>query len=285
MSVAGGVANAVARARLHGCETLQIFAKNASRWQAPALGDDDARAFRDAVDEAGLQPVFSHASYLINLATESPLLREQSIDALADEFSRAARLGLHGVVLHPGTCTSGTQAEALSRAADAARIALSRDPDNPVHLLFEHTAGQGRTIGSRFEHLAALVERLDGSPRIGVCLDTCHLIASGYDLVSPDGYEDTMARFDTLVGFERLHLIHANDSKKPCGSRVDRHEHIGDGCLGLEPFRRLLHDRRLAGLPMIIETAKSSGAERARAIVLDPLDDRNLQMLRALRGS
>ena len=150
-------------------------------------------------------------------------------------------------------------------------------------VLLEHTAGQGRTLGYRFEHLAAIIEQLDGSPRVGVCLDTCHLVASGYDIVSAEGYAQTFAAFDRLVGFDRLRAIHANDSKRPCGSRVDRHEHIGEGCLGVEPFHRMLHDPRFAGLPMLIETEKSPMRGRADAIVPDPLDLKNLETLRRLR--
>ena len=151
-------------------------------------------------------------------------------------------------------------------------------------VLFEHTAGQGRTLGYRFEHLAALIAHLDGSPRVGVCLDTCHLVASGYDIVSPDGFDETFRSFDTLVGFDRLRVLHANDSKRPCGSRVDRHEHIGDGCLGTEPFRRILHDRRFAGRPLLIETEKSPDCSKPHLVVADPMDVRNLDTLRRLRG-
>jgi deoxyribonuclease-4 len=150
-------------------------------------------------------------------------------------------------------------------------------------VILEHTAGQGRTIGHRFEHLAAILEHLDGSPRVGVCLDTCHLVASGYDIVSVDGYASTFAQFDRLVGFDRLRVVHANDSKRPCGSRVDRHEHIGRGCLGLEPFRRILHDHRFAGRPLLIETEKSVVATRPNAVAIDPLDAANLDTLRRLR--
>ncbi len=150
-------------------------------------------------------------------------------------------------------------------------------------VLLEHTAGQGRTLGHRFEHLAAILEHLDGSPRVGVCLDTCHLLASGYDIVSESGYAETFAAFDRLVGLDRLHVFHGNDSKKPCGSRVDRHEHIGDGYLGLEPFRRLLNDPRFANLAMLIETEKARGSEKAGTIVEDPYDRRNLETLRRLR--
>jgi deoxyribonuclease-4 len=156
-------------------------------------------------------------------------------------------------------------------------------PRRRTMLLFEHTAGQGRTVGHRFEHLAAIIGHLDGSPRAGVCLDTCHLVASGYDIATVDGYRDSFASFGRLVGFDRLRVIHANDSKRPCGSRIDRHEHVGEGCLGLEPFRWILGDPRFAGLPMLIETRKSDRSCDPRTIVRDPFDMRNLATLRRLR--
>lgn len=283
MSVAGGVSKAVQRARLHGCEALQIFTKNANQWKAKPLDPVEVRAFRAAVDVSGLRPVVSHASYLINMATTAPVLREQSTAAFADELDRADALGLHGVVIHPGTCTAGSEDDALLLIAESIRTALKARPRRRTMVLLEHTAGQGRTVGHRFEHLATILEHLDGSPRVGVCLDTCHLLASGYDISSEDGYRSTFDAFDHIVGLDRLEVFHGNDSKKPCGSRVDRHEHIGDGCLGVEPFRRLLRDPRFADLPMLIETAKSRGSERPNQIVTDPYDERNLDTLRRLR--
>jgi deoxyribonuclease-4 len=177
MSVAGGVANAVERAVLHGCESLQIFSKNANRWIAPPLDAADVRRFRRRLDETGITPAVSHASYLINLASTNPSLRAQSMDALADELDRAHRLALLGVVLHPGTCTAGTEDDALSLIAQAIRTVFARQRRRPTMILLEHTAGQGRTVGYRFDHLSTIIERLDGSPRLGVCLDTCHLVA------------------------------------------------------------------------------------------------------------
>jgi deoxyribonuclease-4 len=284
MSVAGGVSKAVDRAALHGCEALQIFAKNASQWRGVALAADEVRRFRQRVDTTGVAPVVSHASYLINLAAAAPGLREQSIAAFVDELDRAHALGLLGVVIHPGTCTEGADRDGLRRIAAAIRVAFKARPRRRTMVLLEHTAGQGRALGHRFEHLRAIIEELSGSPRVGVCLDTCHLVASGYDIVSAEGYSRTFAEFEALVGFDRLHVIHANDSKRPCGSRVDRHEHIGQGCLGLEPFRRMLHDRRFAGRPMLIETEKTGRRGRADSIDLDPLDVANLETLRALRA-
>lgn len=284
MSVAGGVSKAVARARLHGCEALQIFAKNANQWKGKPLDPVEVRAFHAALADGDIHPVVSHASYLINLATRSPVLKEQSTAAFADELDRAAELGLLGVVIHPGTCTSGSEQEALRLVAESIRTALRSRPRRNVMVLLEHTAGQGRTVGHRFEHLATILDYLDGSPRVGVCLDTCHLLASGYDITTEDGYRDTFETFDRIVGLDRLKVVHGNDSKKPCGSRVDRHEHIGEGCLGLEPFRRLLRDPRFAHLPMLIETAKASDAGRATQILTDPFDAKNLSALRALRA-
>ncbi len=285
MSSAGGVSKAVDRAVAHGCEALQIFTKNANQWRGRPLDPAEVTAFLRRIDQTGMRPVVSHASYLINLATTFPALREQSIAALIDELDRADALGLLGVVIHPGTCTAGTEDEALRLIADAIRQAFRARPRRPTMVILEHTAGQGRTMGYRFEHLAAIVGHLRGSARIGVCLDTCHLIASGYDIASEHGYRDTFAAFDRLVGLDRLKVFHANDSKKPCGSRVDRHEHIGRGCLGEAPFRRILHDRRFAELPMLIETEKSRCSERAGTIETDPFDVQNLATLRRLRAA
>ena len=283
MSVAGGVSKAVDRAVVHGCEALQIFTKNANQWRGKPLDPAEVRLFRERIEQTGITPVVSHASYLINLATTFPLLREQSIAAFVDEIDRAEALGLLGVVIHPGTCTAGPDDEALRLIAEAIRVAFKARPRGRTMVLLEHTAGQGRTLGHRFEHLAAVIRHLRGSTRVGVCLDTCHLVASGYDITTEAGYRDTFEQFERIVGIERLRAFHANDSKRPCGSRVDRHEHIGQGCLGLEPFRWLLHDARFTGLPLLIETEKTRGAEKKGAIVADPLDVRNLETLRRLR--
>jgi deoxyribonuclease-4 len=283
MSVAGGVSKAVDRAVLHGCEALQIFAKNANQWRGKPLDPVDVRQFRRKADRAGITPVVSHASYLINLATAAPVLRQQSIDAFVDELDRAATLGLLGVVIHPGTCTEGTDDEGLRRIGDAIRQAFKARPRQKTMVLLEHTAGQGRTLGYRFEHLAAILDHLNGSSRVGVCLDTCHLVASGYDIVSELGYCETFDAFDRLVGFDRLKVFHGNDSKKPCASRVDRHEHIGRGCLGAATFHRLLHDARFDRLPILIETEKTARTTKPSTIVTDPLDVMNLTLLRSLR--
>jgi deoxyribonuclease IV len=281
MSVAGGLPRAVERAVVHRCQALQIFAKNASQWRGRVLPPAEIRAFRAAVKAAGIAPVVSHASYLINLASTLPGLRAQSLEAMGDELDRAEALGLLGVVLHPGCYTVGGEAEGLELIAEGLLELLRARRRGKTMILLEHTAGQGTALGATFEQLASIIARMNDHRRVGVCLDTCHLLASGYDLCSPEGYASTFAQFGRVVGFERLKAFHMNDSKKPLGSRVDRHEHIGQGCLGLEPFRRIVNDRRFRDLPMLLETPKAEGKAKG-TIDVDPLDERNLNTLRAL---
>lgn len=284
MSVAGGLPRAVDRAIVHGCAAFQIFAKNANQWRGRVLPPEEISEFRAKVEAARLAPVVSHASYLINLATAIPALRRQSIAAMADEIDRAEALGLLGVVLHPGCYTQGSEADGLRLIADALAELLSERRTGRTMVLLEHTAGQGTALGASFEELAAIVEQMNDHPRVGVCLDTCHLLASGYDIRTPEGYARTFEQFGRSVGFERLKVFHLNDSKKPLGSRVDRHEHIGKGFLGLETFRRLVNDPRFEHLPMLLETPKTEGRSPTR-IELDPLDDENLETLRRLVDS
>jgi len=284
MSVAGGLPLAVDRAVLHRCEALQIFAKNANQWRGREVPRAEIRDFRARVKAAGLFPVVSHASYLINLATTLPGLRRQSIEAMGDELDRAETLGLLGVVLHPGCYTSGSEAEGLRLVAEALLALLRERRRGRTMVLLEHTAGQGTSLGATFEQLASIIAMMKGHRRVAVCLDTCHLIASGYDLSTPEAYAATFARFGEVVGFDRLKMFHFNDSKKPLGSRVDRHTHIGDGFLGLEPFRRIVNDPRFRGLPMLLETPKEESRSPTK-IALDRFDERNLEILRGLVGA
>ena len=281
MSVAGGLPLAVDRALLHRCEALQIFAKNANQWRGRDVPRAEIRDFRARVKASGIFPVVSHASYLINLATTLPGLRRQSIEAMADELDRAEALGLFGVVLHPGCYTAGSVAEGLGLVAEALHALLRERRRGRTMVLLEHTAGQGTSLGATFEQLASIIAMMKGHRRVGVCLDTCHLIASGYDLSTPDAYASTFARFGEVVGFDRLKMFHLNDSKRPLGSRVDRHTHIGEGFLGLEPFRRIVNDPRFRGLPMLLETPKEESRSPTK-VALDRLDERNLGILRAL---
>jgi deoxyribonuclease-4 len=282
MSIAGGLPRAVDRAQASRCDALQIFTKSVGQWRARALPSDEIALFRRKIEESGIHPVVAHNSYLINLAAATPGLRDQSIAALGEELDRAQALGLDGLVMHPGSYTTGTEAHGLRLIADALAVLLRARPGARTMVLLEHTAGQGTNLGHRFEHLASIIESLDGSPRVGVCLDTCHLLTAGFDLCSETGYEDTFREFDRLVGLDRIKAFHLNDSKRPCGSRVDRHEHIGKGCLGLEPFRRLLNDKRFADLPMLLETPKLETAASRRRSDVDPWDARNLRTLRKL---
>jgi deoxyribonuclease IV len=281
MSVAGGLPRAVDRAVAHGCQALQIFAKNASQWRGRTIPTAEIREFRIRVRTAGIFPVLSHASYLINLARPRGILREQSIAAMADELDRAEALGLDGVVLHPGCYTDGERDRGLTLVAEAIDIVLAGRRRASTRLILEHTAGQGTSLGMTFEEIRSIIDRARMNGRIGVCLDTCHLIASGYDIASSQGYTDTFSRFDRIVGLDRLSVFHLNDSKRPLGSRIDRHTHIGEGAVGLEGFRRILNDRRFAGLPMLLETPKSA-RNSPNAITVDPLDQKNLATLRGL---
>jgi deoxyribonuclease-4 len=283
LSIAGGLPRAVDRARASRCEALQIFTKSVGQWRARPLPADEVAEFRRRIDASGIQPVVAHNSYLINVAAADPTLRARSLEALLEEYDRAEMLGLAGLVMHPGSHTTGTENGGLRLIAQGLRSILRKRPRARARLLLEHTAGQGTNLGHRFEHLAAILEGVDGSPRVGVCLDTCHLLAAGFDVCTEPGYEETFRAFERMVGLDRLAVFHMNDSKKPCGSRVDRHEHIGKGCLGLEPFRRILNDPRFTGLPMLLETPKLETPESRRRSDADPWDMRNLRILRSLR--
>jgi deoxyribonuclease IV len=296
LSIAGGLPKAVERAEAAGCEALQIFTKSVGQWKARVIDDSEVAQFRDAVARSSLRAVVAHASYLSNIASPNPALRDQSLAALGEELDRCERLGLLGLVMHPGTAT---EEEGLPRIADGLTQLLAARPRSKTMILLEHTAGQGNNLGHRFEHLHTILSlmpahlpvqspaqspaksRVSGRApirdRVGVCLDTCHLIASGYDISTAAGYRETFEHFDRLIGLDRLKVMHLNDSKRPCGSRVDRHEHIGKGCLGLDAFERLLNDRRFAELPMVIETEKSDDKG-----LVDPLDAMNLAALRGL---
>ena len=282
MSIAGGFARAVDRAVATDCEAVQIFSKSSNQWRARALTDAEVGLFRQRVAETEVEPIVAHASYLINLASPDPTLRRRSTDALEDELQRANSLGLAGVVLHPGAYTTSSEDEGLARIVDAITDVLARHSPGSAHLLLEQTAGQGTVLGHRFDHLRSIIDRVDDASQLGVCLDTCHLVAAGYDIISPDGYVDVFDEFEAVVGLDRLKLFHLNDSKQPLGSRVDRHETIGRGYIGTEPFGRLLRDERFRDLPMVLETPKS-GRGAPSSLEADPMDIQNLTLLRQLR--
>ena len=275
LSVAGGCYKAVEAAARYGMDCVQIFTKNNNQWACRPLTTDDAARFRDALDEHAIQRPCGHASYLINLASPEPLLWQKSLDAFLIELERAEALGLLGLVIHPGSYIDSSEEQGLRQIVRALDQALARTDGMQVEIWLETTAGQGSSLGHRFEHLQFLLDEVASNERLGVCIDSCHLFAAGYPLGSAAEYEDTMEQFERTVGLDRVRAFHLNDSKRPLGSRVDRHEHIGEGQLGIQPFRRILNDPRFADLPMYLETPKGQRDGR-------DLDAINLATLRRL---
>jgi len=255
-SIAGGYYRAVERARQRGCDCVQLFTKNNNQWAAKNITPEEARRFREALDTLGVTHPIAHVSYLINLASPDPKLWRKSVDAFAAELRRAEILGIPYVVTHPGAYTSGSEASGVRNIVRALNKVHAQSHDVRARCLLETTAGQGTSLGWRFEQLAQVIDSVKEPDRLGVCFDTCHVFAAGYPLESPKEYETTMAGFDRLVGLERIKAFHLNDSRSGCGSRIDRHEHIGRGRLGLEPFRHLLADQRFRDVPMYLETPK-----------------------------
>lgn len=281
MSIAGGFHRAVERARSVGATALQIFVKSPRQWEASPLAQDGVRAFREAVAAAGLSPyLLAHASYLINLASPRPDLRKRSLDALAVEIDRCAELAVPYLVLHPGS-HDGSGAEAglrrLAAALDRVYRATARAARGRrgVRVLLEVTAGQGNALGARFEEIAWVMQRSERGDRLGVCFDTCHAVAAGYEFRDRRSYREMLREFDSTIGLDRLLAFHLNDSVHGLGSHRDRHAHIGRGEIGLEAFRLILNDRRFRQLPMVLETPKGD----------DLAEDRlNLGVLRAMVG-
>ncbi|HEY0981329.1 deoxyribonuclease IV [Schlesneria sp.] len=256
LSIAGGYFKAVDAAAALGLHTVQLFTKNNNQWAGKPLTDEDVRLFRDALARTGIQRPCAHDSYLINLASPDDVLWQKSLDALVHELERAEALGLEGVVMHPGSYVKSSEEEGLQKIVAGLDEAHRRTKGFRCQYWLETTAGQGTNLGNRFEHLAFILKQVQEPERLGICVDTCHIFAAGYPLQSPDEYAATMDEFDRTIGIDRIRAWHINDSKKPLGSRVDRHEHIGEGCLGLEPFRHLVNDPRFAQTPMYLETEK-----------------------------
>ena len=272
MSIAGGIHKAFERGVQAGCRSLQIFLKNSNQWRGKILTSDDRNSFLDAQKRSGIGPVLAHNSHLIILASPVDALYEKSLEAFVEEMERASFLGVPFVILHPGAHMGGGEAEGIARITRALNRALDRVAP-PVRILLENTAGQGTCLGHRFEHLAAILDGIRDADRIGVCLDTCHVFAAGYDIRTKQAYRKTLREFNRLIGAERIFAFHVNDCKKDLGCRVDRHTHIGQGFIGLEAFRCLVNDKRFARIPKIIETPKGK----------DLTEDRiNLATLRGL---
>lgn len=284
-SIAGGLSRAVERAVETGCDCLQVFTRNINQWAVKPLDETEAEAFRAAVRAAGLKLVVAHDSYLINPAAADAALRKKSIAALAEEVRRADRLGIPWVVAHPGAAGEQPADVAVTRAAAGIAEALAQTAGLAGGILIETTAGQGSCLGASFEEIGTMLDAIDAQPglkkRVGVCLDTCHVFAAGYALAPKAALDETLRAFDRHIGLERLKLVHANDSKRECGSRVDRHEAIGKGKIGREAFRLLINHPKLAGIPFILETPKEGPDGKPSPAV----DRRNLATLRRLHAS
>jgi deoxyribonuclease-4 len=275
MSISGGLHLAIDRAVAAGCSVLQIFTRNSNQWRGKPVSDADVALFRSKFAASGLREVVSHDIYLINLASPPGDTRDKSLAAFRDELETCARLGIAKVVMHPGSHLADSPQTGLARVIEAFDVLFSEVPQFEGRVLLETTAGQGSNLGRTFEELAAIINGSRFPKKFGVCFDTCHTFAAGYDTATEDGYRDTMEQFDRLIGVGRLECFHLNDSKKGLGSRVDRHEHIGQGALGLNPFRFILNDPRFAAVPKILETPKGDN---------DEMDAVNLALLRGLVG-
>jgi len=275
MSIEGGLDRAVERACRAGCDVLQIFTKSSSQWRARELGGAEIERFRLRLEADGIGTVAAHDSYLINLASPDALLHRKSVDAFGEELRRCERLGVPFLIAHPGAHVGSGQKAGIARIAAALDEILSGSPSNPTMVLLETWAGQGTTLGSRFEEIAEILGLVDRPGRVGVCFDTCHVFAAGYDIRTAEAYDRTMREFDRLIGLERIRAFHVNDSKQDLGCRVDRHEHVGHGWLGLEPFRLLVNDPRFESVPMYLETPKGPDLRE---------DIENLATLRSLAG-
>jgi len=272
-SIAGGLHKAVETAVRFECPTLQLFTKNASQWAAKPLTEDDISIFKTAVKGAKLKHLTAHDSYLINLASPSDELFQKSVTAFVDELERAEALGLNYLVTHPGAHVGSGEATGLARLVGGLDDAMKRTKGFKVQVLLENVAGQGTTLGYRFEHLSFMLKNVAEPKRFGICFDTCHAFAAGYDLSTEAGFAETFAEFDRVVGIKQLKVFHVNDSVKGLGSRVDRHAGLGLGKIGLTAFRCLVTDSRFAKLPMFLETPKESDD----GTVMDPI---NLGILR-----
>ncbi|HEB83481.1 MAG TPA: deoxyribonuclease IV [Bacteroidetes bacterium] len=259
VSTAGGVENAPGNAARFGIRALALFTRNQRQWKAKPLSPDSIARFREERDRHGITHCVSHDSYLINLCAPDPEKLTLSIDALTDEVERAEQLGLSHVVAHPGSHLKRGEEWGIETIAHSLSEVHRRLPGCGAKIALEITAGQGTNLGYRFEQIARMIELSEENERLAVCFDTCHAYSAGYDLLSAEGYEKTWEEFDRLIGLERLQVIHLNDTRKPLGSRVDRHDQIGDGLLGLEPFRRMVNDPRFTGLPGILETPQGEG--------------------------
>jgi len=273
MSIRGGVSTAIERARSINCTAMQIFVKNNMQWFARPLRREEIRAFLDHVQRGELLSIFAHANYLINLAATNPQFHANSIRALSEELIRADQLRLPFVVLHPGAHLDAGEEAGLEKVVESIDRVLAGLPKIKTRIALETTAGQGSCLGNKFEQLAYIIKRVLEPERLCVCLDTAHLFAAGYDITSEASMRKTLREFDRVIGRDRLVAVHLNDSKTARGSRVDRHEHIGKGRIGLDAFRFIMRDRRFRQVPKVLETPKGDDLRE---------DVMNLKTLRGL---
>ena len=275
MSIAGGVDKALEQGERLSCTAIQIFTKNANQWKGKSLEKEDIARFLSLRKKSRISKILAHDSYLINLASGSPALRTKSINALINEMERCRMLSIPYIIIHPGAHLGIGEDDGIKNIVNSLDVILEKTNEWPVGIALETTAGQGTSIGCRFEHLSRIIDGVKYKERIKVCIDTCHIFAAGYDISTDKGYDVVMKEFDRIVGIDRLVCFHVNDCKKGLGSRVDRHEHIGKGALGQLPFRLLMNDERFADIPKIIETPKDKDMKN---------DRRNLAVLRKMVG-
>ena len=273
ISTVGGVHTAFARSTSIGCTTMQVFVKNNNQWRGPLLTDEDVKSYKTAEAKATIAPVLAHAAYLINLCAVNDATLRNSRFAFADELARCEAFGIKALIFHPGAHMGAGERDGIRRVAESLNIVHEKTAGYKVLSALETTAGQGTAIGFRFEHLREIIEQVEERDRMAVCMDTCHLFAAGYSIDTETGWHDVMQNFDHIVGFSRLVGIHVNDSKRERNSRVDRHEHIGKGRIGLTAFRMLMTDPRFGGVPKILETEKSEDMHE---------DIENMNVLRSL---
>jgi deoxyribonuclease-4 len=273
-SISNGLHNALYEAEKYGCTALQIFTKNSSTWKERTLTQEEIRRFDKARAQTGITSIASHTSYLINLATPDRIKHAMSCNALKQELIRSSLLNIPFVVLHPGAHLGKGKETGIEKVALSINEIFTQTHDIQIRLLLETTAGQGSGLGHTFEQLASIMEKIENQNRIGICLDTSHVFAAGYDFRSSESYRKATDAFDEIIGFENLYVIHLNDSKKELGSRVDRHEHIGKGHIGIKAFELLMNDMRFWNVPKIIETPKQKDGPDT--------DEMNLNRLRKL---
>ena len=264
MSIAGGVDKAIIRGASVGCKAVQIFTKSSNQWAAKKLDDEVVARFKANMIETGIKNVVAHDSYLINLASPNNDLREKSFHAFLGEMERCHELGIRHLIMHPGSHTGSGEEEGIKTISTEFKELLARSKGWGVDIVLETTAGQGTNLGHSFEQLATIIENTGLNERMKVCFDTCHVFAAGYDISTEEGYNETMDRFDRLIGLDRIVAFHINDSKKGLDSRIDRHEHLGKGEIGETAFRMIMNDHRFKTLPKILETPKGKEMDEDR---------------------